>query len=152
MERWRRINGTDFVAWWLTYPVSACTFPNNCGTYGLLETPGATSPKWEGLQAFINGQIGTLPFTSADLPVTPATPTCTPSCQWGLCQWDGSCQCFEGYTGATCSDVTAKRTDCAADIGGVNLDGLSDWGPEVSYVDIGKRSRDWVSQDFIACV
>jgi hypothetical protein len=33
-------------------------------------------------------------------------------------------------------------------VSGVNLDGLADWGPELSFLDIMKRSRDWVPHEF----
>jgi hypothetical protein len=34
----------------------------------------------------------------------------------------------------------------------VNLDGTADWGPELSFVDVWKRSRDFVPHEFTSYV
>lgn len=74
-------------------------------------------------------------------------PACNPACQWGVCV-EGTCQCFAGYSGAAC-DVGggAKARDCAPAVG-VNLDGLADYGTELSYLNAFKRSRNWVTHAF----
>ena len=185
------MNGTDFVASLLTYPVNACTFPNNCGTYGLVQSPAyASSPKLDAikvcargtrdvcmvvrecvyvcLQAFIAGEAGPLPFTSADLPA-PVTAPCTQGCVWGLCTTTGVCvlcvcaslgtmvcvcvfpagvcACFEGFSGPNCTVSGPKRTDCAAPNAGVNLGGFAEYDTEISYIDVMKRSTAWTSQN-----
>jgi len=37
--------------------------------------------------------------------VTPSDPTCTPSCDHGICYATNTCFCYSGYYGATCSNV-----------------------------------------------
>jgi hypothetical protein len=90
MERWSRLGGSHFVAGLSLYPVDACTFKNNCGTYGLQESPrAANTPKLDAVKSFIAGQVGPLPFTSADVPSEP-TPTCSSGCVWGFCVANGT--------------------------------------------------------------
>ncbi len=53
MERWRRLGGAEFSAGLLSYPVTSCTLPNNCGTYGLTESAVASSRKLDALRVCV---------------------------------------------------------------------------------------------------
>jgi len=151
LERWRRIGGGAFASQHLIHPADCV---GKCAT-GLLRSP-TTDPdadaagKWRGIRDWIEGEEGGLPFTSADVDggYLSAAVACDPACQWGVCNKTGVCECFAGYSGDDCSVLGAKPNDCVSDLAGINLDGVADWGRELSYVDVFRRSRGWVSHEF----
>ena len=121
--------------------VDRCTpsLSHHCGyhsTMGNLLQDPSTVPKYEAAIAWLNGSMGNLPFTSADVPVN-ATVPCSPACVWGTC-YQGDCVCFDGYTGSICDQLGAKYLDCASNTTrfGIVLSGIPDWSSEVNELDI----------------
>ena len=102
--------------------------------------------KYRAALKWLNGGRSSLPFTSADVPVVTSA-TCNVSCVWGTC-FNGSCVCFDGYSGETCNQLIKKHLDCASNKTefGTNLDGLADWSTEVTFVDLQRRARLWIVQ------
>lgn len=151
LERWRHIGGKAIATQHLIHP-SPCI--GKCGT-GLLTNPLADlesddAAKWRGVRDWIAGEAGGLPFTAADVspPYLSAATPCSPECEWGICNKQGVCECFAGYSGEGCSVLGAKPNDCVSPLAGINLDGPADWGTELSYVDVFRRGRDWVPHEF----
>ena len=96
-------------------PVGAFGHRHRCRHEALMNVLHASRYK-----AYLAGEVGGLPFTSADLPPTPAV-VCTPSCVWGVCtrasnssSSAGVCDCFAGVSGAACTVFGPKPSDCAA--------------------------------------
>ena len=154
LERWRRLGGGLFIGSSLVQPVQRCpTGGHNCGNNGMLEAPLfqpaqlAASPRYYSLVQYSTGVRSSLPFTSADIVsgATPAPSTAT-TCVWGT-RYQGTCVCFAGYAGSSCSNRVRKPNDCTNDTG-INLAGIADWSSEWVYVDLFRSSRAWISQNF----
>ena len=158
LERWGRLGGGLFVGSSLVQPAQRCpTGGHNCGNNGMLEAPVfqpaqlAASPRYYSVVQYSTGVRSALPFTSADrtsgATPAPSTAPATP-CVWGTL-YQGTCVCFAGYAGPSCSDRVRKPNDCTNDTG-INLAGVVDWSSEWVYVDLFHSSRAWISQDFLA--
>ena len=154
MERWYRLGGGFMFMSDLVRKVDRCTpsVSHYCGYYStlgsLLEVPQSI-PKYLAAIYWLNNTKGGLPFTSADLPVNASVP-CNPTCVWGTC-YQGKCVCFNGYSGTSCSTLSSKYLDCASNKTkfGMNVNGLPDWSSEVTFVDVQKRSRQWIVQKIV---
>ena len=147
-ERLTRIGVRGVVTGPLYYPRGDyCPLPNSCATAGLLHSSGAAaSPKLDAFVAYVvNGEQSNTPFTAADI-TPPAPATCDPACEWGSCGPDGTCHCFAGYSGAACDVLGDTPNMCARH--GVNINGLADWSPQLTYTDVWRYSRGWTIQDF----
>jgi len=147
MERWRVLGGDLLVAQSLWAAPARCTSGGKgCGHHGLMMHPDdARGAKLLAVQQYNAGRRSTLPFVGAPA----ALAVCSPACVWGTCFRD-ACQCFAGYTGPTCSVVTAKVNDCGRSAlpVGINLGGISDWTSEWDFVDVFRQSRAWINQEF----
>ena len=123
-----------------------------CGYQSILESLSQVSqmtvPKYRAALQWVNHNYGRLPFTLADVAV-PAAKACA-KCVWGVC-YNGACQCYTGYAGASCEQRVAKFLDCASKktLFGVNVDGLADWSTEVTFVDLQRRARQWIVQKMV---
>jgi hypothetical protein len=154
MERWYKIGGGLMFLQNLVDKIDRCT-PNlnhYCGYHSLLENLSQTpesSPKYLAALLWLNGTKSKLPFTSADKP-QPEYFNCTPSCVYGTC-FNGSCICYNGYSGSTCDEKGASYLDCAPDSTrfGMNIGGLSDWSTEFTFTNIQRRSRKWIVQKLV---
>ncbi|EKX35128.1 hypothetical protein GUITHDRAFT_80080, partial [Guillardia theta CCMP2712] len=145
IERWRRIGGGVFVTSELYKPAGICpTGGKDCANNGLMESL-SDSPKLRAVKNYINGVPLIEPFTSADLHQEAEVP-CSPACVHGTC-WQGACECWRGFAGASCTEVVPRPNQCEHDIG-MNVGGISDWSTEWTFVDVFKASRDWIPQDF----
>ena len=104
----------------------------------------STQSKYSGFVAYIKNEAQVLPFTSADITET-ALLDCSPSCVWGTC-YNGTCECFAGYSGSTCSILTpsSKPNYCNSGVG-ANPDGIADWSTEWAFVDLFKMSREFIT-------
>ncbi|XP_045209692.2 uncharacterized protein LOC123561405 [Mercenaria mercenaria] len=77
--------------------------------------------------------------------IGPGVCDCVHACKYGTC-WNGQCECWEGYKGATCN-VFDKNIMMNRNISvGMNLGGLSYWSPELKFVDIVKQSQEWITE------
>ena len=155
LERWRRLGGGLFTGFSLVQPAQRCpTGGHNCGNNGMLEFPLfqpaqlSAAPKYNAIVQYNAGVRSALPFTAGDITngPSPAPTTATP-CVWGT-KYQGTCVCFAGYAGPSCSDRVRKPNDCTNDTG-INLAGVADWSSEWVYVDLFHSSRAWISQDFL---
>lgn len=162
LERWKRIGGGLFTSAPLVQPVVSCpTGGGGCGNGGMFESPAFAAacaatgcPLYTPIVKYYNqGLKSALPFTSADLPPPLAVrmaASCAQPCRWGTC-FNGTCACFAGYNGPTCSvrssGSVTKPNDCNNDTG-INLAGIADWSTEWPFVDLFKTSRAWISQSF----
>jgi hypothetical protein len=155
MERWYRLGGGLMIMSDIVRKVDRCTpsVSHFCGyqsTLGnLLQTPMSV-PKYLAGVYWLNKTKGNLPFTSADVPVNVSAP-CSPKCVWGTC-FKSKCVCFNGYTGNVCNTTTIKYLDCVAQNKtrlGMNVNSPADWSTEVTFVDIQKRSRQWIVQKMV---
>lgn len=90
----------------------------------LLEAPNQT-PRYSACLKWLDGMNATTPFTSADLPKVSKS-QCSPVCEWGTC-FNGTCVCYDGYTGTTCSTFVKKYLNCGSNRTqfGVNLGKLN---------------------------
>ncbi len=77
----------------------------------LLDAPLQT-PRYSACLKWLDGTNATIPFTSADVPKA-VKRQCSPACQWGTC-FNGTCVCYDGYSGPTCSTYVKKYLDCAS--------------------------------------
>ena len=131
MERWWKIGGGRIFLTNIVDYINRCpSGGGSCGYHSVLETLLQTPknvPKYQAAIEWMVGNKSNLPFTSADLPPSPVLLNCT-DCQWGTC-YNGTCNCFDGYVGSNCRQITSKYLDCASNSThfGVNLDGISDW-------------------------
>lgn len=153
MERWYRLGGGLMIMSDIVRKVDRCTpsVSHYCGyqsTLGnLLQSPLTSVPKYLAAVYWLNKTKSNLPFTSADVSMN-ASIACTPKCVWGTC-FQRACVCFNGYKGNTCNQrSTSKYLDCASNKTrfGMNVNGIPDWSTEVTFVDVQKRSRQWIVQ------
>eukprot|EP00899_Mesostigma_viride_P001814 jgi/Mesvir1/11633/Mv00035-RA.3 len=74
-----------------------------------------------------------------------------PACVWGTCVpgqgGAGTCRCFAGYSGASCSVGGGVRPNSCSGGVGMNIGGLSDWSTQWTFVDIFRTSREWIAQE-----
>ena len=151
-ERWYKSGASIMFLSSLVDKVDRC--PNGggrCGYFSLLETltQNITQvPKYRAAISWINGAKGKLPFVSSDIPKKEKK-QCF-GCKWGTC-FDGTCHCFNGFSGTNCDQQTKKYLDCASNSTkfGVNPYGLSDWSTELTFVDIHRRARKWINQKIV---
>jgi hypothetical protein len=136
MRRWYELGGGLMVISDLVNKVDRCTprLSHHCGyhsTMGSLLQEPMQIPKYAAAIAWLNGSMGNLPFTSADVPVN-ATLPCSPTCVWGTC-FQGECICFNGFSGISCDQLGPKYQDCASNKTrfGMVLNGIPDWSTEV---------------------
>ena len=83
----------------------------------------------------------------------PGVCSCAPGCMYGECLL-GTCSCWSGYTGPTCS--TPVRLDGStlsegdlvrlSSTLGLNVAGVSDWSTEWLFLDLAATARPWISQ------
>jgi hypothetical protein len=131
MERWYRIGGsTMFLSNIVEYVDRCVKASHRCGYKSTLMNLGQNPqvvPKYMAAISWLNNKTTSLPFTSADV-VQPSKIPCSPSCKWGTC-FKGSCVCFDGYSGSSCTQKTTKYLDCHPDSTqfGMNAGGLADW-------------------------
>ncbi len=154
MERWYKIGGGLMFLQNLVTKIDRCAASLNhfCGYHSLLENLGQlpeSSPKYLAALFWLNGTKSKLPFTSADVP-KPQYLNCTPLCVWGTC-FNGSCVCFNGYSGSRCDQRAPSYLDCAPNSTrfGMNIGGLSDWSTEFTFTNIQHRSRKWIVQKIV---
>lgn len=149
MERWYRLGGGFMFLSNIVDYVNRCEKGGGkCGYKSTLENLNqipSTVPKYRAAQKWLNGEKGSLPFTSDDLPQTTTTGAICASCVWGTC-YQGKCYCFDGYSGPSCDQLGSKYLDCSSDKTeyGVNLNGIPDWSTEVTFVDLQRRARKWI--------
>jgi hypothetical protein len=63
----------------------------------------------------------------------------------GVC-YRGACVCWAGATGADCSVKTTRMAgQCGNRAAGINPGGLADWSTEISFLDLAKRTRNWIA-------
>ena len=153
MMRWYKLGGGILFLNNIVDTVDRCVGGGGyCGyksiMENLLQTPDKV-PKYMAARQWINGNNGSIPFTSANLPVVTLA-TCSPACVWGTC-FNGTCHCYNGYIGSTCDTYKKKYLDCASSKTkyGVNVDGIADWSSELTHKNIQIRARKWIVQKIV---
>ena len=165
LERWKRVAGSESVLVLpeLSHKPTRWSFGGGWaggvtyGDFAMTQHPDQhPAPKMEAVAAWVQGAPLELPFTrSASAAMLP----CAPKCVWGICRL-GSCECFPGYGGVACDEVSSARpaNECQGSAGaavGINVGGMSYYGTEWTHVDVLKRSGDgnilrngWTPQRF----
>ncbi|EFC47802.1 hypothetical protein NAEGRDRAFT_57192 [Naegleria gruberi] len=152
MKRWHRMGGGLMILNNIVEKIDRCLGGGGrCGYQAVMESllqDPQTVPKYRAVLTWLEGGNGSLPFTSDDIP-KPIRLPCT-DCKYGVCH-NGSCHCFDGFSGANCNITVPKYQDCASNTTkfGVNIDGLADWSREVTFIDIQRRARKWIVQKFV---
>lgn len=122
------------------YSGKFCDFDCGCGGHGSCITPSVGIGQQTCLCDF--GYVWS--STSKSCVVDNQAPTCSPSCKYGSCV-DGSCVCWAGYYGSSCTLPTYKPNQNS--LIGTTLSGISYYAPEWTFVDVMKMTSDWVSLD-----
>ena len=114
---------------------------HHCGRHSLLEslgqTPWSNVPTYLAALEWLNGTSSKLPFTSDDV-IKQNVTICSPKCVWGTCQ-NGSCICFNGFSGSTCNTTNQNSyLKCAPNKTrfGMSLNGVSDWSSELVFTNV----------------
>jgi len=67
---------------------------------------------------------------------------CDTPCVFGKC-WDGKCQCWSGYGGATCANKEPNAAANSDSPAGMNVAPISDWASGDTFLNSMFRSRKW---------
>jgi hypothetical protein len=57
----------------------------------------------------------------------------------------GKCECYNGYSGGSCSVAGPKPNDCNQVVG-TNVEGIADWMRSWAFVDLTRHARAWITQ------
>lgn len=157
LERWYRIGGGLFIAGQVVAPGFKCRFQDTrvsganrwqCNFRGLTRTvaDAQRQNKFVAVQQWIAGS----PDAAATLAHAPEshTTTCSGRCVWGTCDTEGRCQCFNGYSGASCEtfDAALLPNRCSPNDYGANLGGSADWEPVWFWTNFMNFARSWIHQ------
>lgn len=151
-ERWWKVGGGIMFLTNIVNRINRCENGGaNCGYKSLMENllqDPMSVPKYRAAIKWLNGSRSSLPFTSDDVPEEP--PVACDKCVWGVC-YNGTCSCYNGYTGAACDQQIQKYLDCASNKTefGVNPDGIVDWSTAVTFVDLQRRGRKLIVQKMV---
>lgn len=150
MARWWKIGGGIMFMSNIVNRINRCENGGSpCGYKSVLENllqDPLKVPKYRAAISWLNGNFSKLPITSDNITKTDPIP-CANQCIWGVC-FNGTCSCYDGYTGAACDQLGKKYLDCASNRTefGVNPDGIADWSTQVTFVDLQRRARKWIVQ------
>ncbi|XP_064610047.1 uncharacterized protein LOC135474001 [Liolophura sinensis] len=77
--------------------------------------------------------------------IGPGVCGCKSHCVHGDC-WNGQCECWEGYKGATCATFDPNSMMNKGVNVGMNLGGITYYSSEIKFVDVLKESAEWITQ------